>query len=489
MVVPAQTIGVARTASQRRSGAAPQRDVGVDPPQQQRELLAAPAGQQLVGGELAGEPPRELDQHRVAGRVPVDVVDLLEVVGVEQQQRAALRVERALGGHELGEVAPVVAPGQLVGARQQLGLPVRAAQLLLQAPALGHVARHAVVEQRAVLRQARAQPVVQDPLDAVDAGDPVLELDRLARRQAPQGGGPALAVVGMQQRCPHRLVLGHRPADQRLAMRAPVDRDAAAVGEDLERVEVIVHRLDHARDGGVRGRQVQAHLALLGDVGDDAADLDGAVGAAPRLRAVVDPARDPVGTAQPVLDVGLAPGAELEVEGVIGLAVVGMDRRVPVDHVGIGLGPAQQAVGARALEELLQAAVAVGDRQVDVLADDVEQAREALAGLGGACVRLGADRDVGEDPVHAHAAVRAADRAGPVAEGAHHAVQAGHAVGRVRILAAQQPAVEPRVLGPVVGVDHRLPQRAGLGARGHRRRRTAARASGWRPRRRSARPA
>ena len=309
---------------------------------------------------------------------------------------------------------------------------------------------------------------MQDPLDAVDARDPVLELDRLARRQAPQGRGPALAVVGMQQRCPHRLVLGHRPADQRLAMRAAVDGGAAAVGEDLERVEVIVHRLDHTRDGGVRGRQVEAHLALLGDVGDDAADLDGAVGAAPRLRAVVDPARDPVGTAQPVLDVGLAPGAELEVEGVIGLAVVGMDRRVPVDHVGIGLGPAQQPVGARALEELLQAAVAVGDRQVDVLADDVEQAREALAGLGGACVRLGADGDVGEDPVHAHAAVRAADRAGPVAEGPHHTVQAGHAIGRVSILAAQQPAVEPRVLGPVVGVDHRLPQRAGLGPGRHR---------------------
>ena len=217
MVVPAQAIGVARTASQRRSArrrSAPSESM---PPQQHRELLATPAGQQLVGGELAGEPPRELDQHRVADGVPVDVVDLLEVVGVEQQQRAARRVERALGGHELGEVAPVVAPGQLVRARQQLGLPVRATQLLLQAPALGDVARDAVVEQRAVRARARAQPVEHDPLDAVDArrsGTRARPARRAGRRRRPRPSarGPRDAAASPTRR---RRVLGHaarRPA-------------------------------------------------------------------------------------------------------------------------------------------------------------------------------------------------------------------------------------------------------------------------------------
>ena len=95
-VVPAEASGPRATASRRRSARRSQLGVGVDSPEQDGELLAAPPRQRLVGCELLVQPPRELDEHGVADRVPVRVVDLLEVIGVQQQERAARRAEVGL---------------------------------------------------------------------------------------------------------------------------------------------------------------------------------------------------------------------------------------------------------------------------------------------------------------------------------------------------------------------------------------------------------
>ena len=84
------------------------------------------------------------------------------------------------------------APGQLVGPGAQLGLGAgaleltmgvlhlrqRAQQLVLEAAALGDVAHHAVVVERAVGVAPGAQPVGDDPLAPVQADHPVLEIDR-----------------------------------------------------------------------------------------------------------------------------------------------------------------------------------------------------------------------------------------------------------------------------------------------------------------------
>ena len=183
----------------------------------------------------------------------------------------------------------------------------------------------------------------------------------------------------------------------------------------------------------MRGRQLGAHAALLGDVGDDAADLHRPVAPAPRRGAIVDPARHAVGADQAVLDVALAPGAELAVEGLVGRTIVGVDRGVPVDHLGIRLGAAEQAVRPRPLEHLLDAPVGVDDGKVDVLADDVEQAGEPVGGFRRARVGLGASADVRDEPLHEHASVGATDGAGAVADQPGDAVEPGDAVAGLAI--------------------------------------------------------
>ncbi len=74
------------------------------------------------------DPAGELDQYRVAGRVPVDVVDLLEPVQV-QGDRAERVAEPGrpvdLAAQQVLEVAVVVQAGQRVGVGQPLGLVVQ----------------------------------------------------------------------------------------------------------------------------------------------------------------------------------------------------------------------------------------------------------------------------------------------------------------------------------------------------------------------------
>ena len=89
--------------------------------QEHRELLAAPAGQAVSGLEAGAESLRQADEDGVADGVPVGVVDLLEVVGVEEQEAAAPgRRRQGLGG-DLREAAPVERRRELVGAGAELG--------------------------------------------------------------------------------------------------------------------------------------------------------------------------------------------------------------------------------------------------------------------------------------------------------------------------------------------------------------------------------
>ena len=60
--------------------------------QDDRELLAAVAREDLVAADALLDDARELLQHEVAREVAVDVVDLLEVVDVEHDERQIARV-------------------------------------------------------------------------------------------------------------------------------------------------------------------------------------------------------------------------------------------------------------------------------------------------------------------------------------------------------------------------------------------------------------
>ncbi len=66
--------------------------VSASPPaaadQEQRELVAAEAGEQVAVAQVLGQPDADVRQQLVADVVTEAVVDLLELVHVEQQQRA-----------------------------------------------------------------------------------------------------------------------------------------------------------------------------------------------------------------------------------------------------------------------------------------------------------------------------------------------------------------------------------------------------------------
>ena len=93
---------------------------------QHRELVATEAGRHRSGRQGPAQALRHLDQHPVAGRVAVDVVDRLEAVEVEQHQAGCragkedprLRCLREAGPvHQAGEGVVGGAPAHLVGER------------------------------------------------------------------------------------------------------------------------------------------------------------------------------------------------------------------------------------------------------------------------------------------------------------------------------------------------------------------------------------
>jgi hypothetical protein len=88
-----------------------------------------------------------------------------------------------------------------------------------------------------------------------------------------------------------------------------------------------------------------------------------------------------------------------------------------------------------------------------VLADDVEQAGEAIARLRQLRVGPPALGDVRDDAAHQQPAVDPANGARAVAQEAGDAVDAQHPVCHVAVLAVQEAADHGSVKGPVVGMD------------------------------------
>ena len=90
---------------------------------EQRDLLAAVARDEIRAARVARDHPRDRDQHVVAGRVTVAVIDALEVVEIEEHERDAaaialhaLELERERLAEQLGAIQP----GQAIPERAPL---------------------------------------------------------------------------------------------------------------------------------------------------------------------------------------------------------------------------------------------------------------------------------------------------------------------------------------------------------------------------------
>ena len=173
-------------------GRAAQRLLRRDARQDHAELLAAPAPDGVVRPDRPAQPARDVDQHRVAGRVAVRVVDRLEAVEVEQHHaRGSSLAGRPaeLGVQRVDQVPPVREAGHRVGARLALHL---GAVLDIA----GHVA--ADVEHQVVLGVVRPGP--REPARAAVLRDAA---ERDGRRAVGREVGVDLRVVV------HRVVRMH----------------------------------------------------------------------------------------------------------------------------------------------------------------------------------------------------------------------------------------------------------------------------------------
>ncbi len=89
------------------------------------ELVAAQAGRDIAGADVLGDDSGQVCDHDVADAVTVFVVDRLQPVDIQHNQRERLLAHPGAGKRlleALVEVAPVVELGQLVVGRHLLQL-------------------------------------------------------------------------------------------------------------------------------------------------------------------------------------------------------------------------------------------------------------------------------------------------------------------------------------------------------------------------------
>ena len=112
--------------------------------EQHRELVAAEAGEDVVGAQDAAQARADLGEHGVAGVMAERVVELLEAVDVDDQQRQRLVVCARAGqmrAQPAAELAAVGQAGELVGRRLAARL-VEAADLADGERGAGHRGEH-----------------------------------------------------------------------------------------------------------------------------------------------------------------------------------------------------------------------------------------------------------------------------------------------------------------------------------------------------------
>jgi hypothetical protein len=224
------------------------------------ELVAAEPAQQDVGGQPGREGAGDLADHPVADGVAAEVVDVLEVVDVDEQQRRTVWPRGALGEGR-GDAPPVGDPGQRVVVSEERQLLAGAVGLGDVARGAEHAGRHAcgVGEHLAVaLEDALGDPVGEQ--DAVGEGE------WLQRPQRPrQGLLDHPDVVGMQERPVLSVVEWGAPGEPEQVEQAVRPHDDA-VAHVPEPRPARGHRLQPA-EPPLRGERAQRRRVLAVAVG------------------------------------------------------------------------------------------------------------------------------------------------------------------------------------------------------------------------------
>ncbi len=255
------------------------RVVGADVRQHERELVAAEAPDRVAATDRRLERGDDPAQQLVARRVPEHVVDRLELVDVQHDERARAAGaphRRQLGHRPLFEAAPVQAAGERVGARR-LGERAVLAVLVLRLPAaqhagaeedehegdgVGHV-RTALAERQAEVGHHARRAHDHDRAHRVghrreDHGEEQHDHERAAGAAVDERAGDDQREVAERPR-----------EEQKLAVRAqhhllaePVDAEGAERGSDEERGEEEPVRLlpgqrdvDQAENGDAEGER------------------------------------------------------------------------------------------------------------------------------------------------------------------------------------------------------------------------------------------
>jgi hypothetical protein len=186
-----------------------------------RELVAAEPRSGVAGPDQRLDAPTEHGEHRIADRMAPLVVDLLEVVEVDEEERALLA---GLLSHR-GGLLQLLLEEDAVGEPGQRVVERLLSELLLRLALRGDVEQVALEVERLALVAVDDDAFVADPDDtAVAREQPVLHAERFVCRVRPGvSGQDAVAIVVMQRAHEEQRVvqpLVDRIAEQRLDLLA-----------------------------------------------------------------------------------------------------------------------------------------------------------------------------------------------------------------------------------------------------------------------------
>ena len=260
--VAASTIGVAVTARRRRSARSSRSASSCTSASRTQNSSPPHRAMRSEPRVAACSRPCDLAQHGVAGAVPVDVVDALERVDVDEHDRGPRVAARLAAVEEIREVAPVEESRQRVDAREPLEAPDRLGALLLQQALRGDVAGRSAQEDPSPLD--RDPGSVSHPADdAVVSHEAVAQLDDLTVQVQQVGVRPRVvvdgAIVGVDVgvggfRGVCRIAVA---PEQRRDPRSLRVLDVPTVGQELAAVEELADQL------GGAGEREPGRLGLL----------------------------------------------------------------------------------------------------------------------------------------------------------------------------------------------------------------------------------